>query len=232
MGQSSYRISSAWTVNGHYTIQLKNNGNYEGETSAVPGATSLIGNYPEAFNAARFYPDGRLQNFERHRLRIWSVYNFGLGRAADASVAGLWRVDSGRVYSLTANVPLSKVQRSLLAAAGYVDFTSLNLVYFGERGSQSFNGYGLFDTSVNVNLRAFQTLRPWVKLDVFNVFNNQKLVSWNTAVKADATSAPDSLGLATGYTKGPLFGQATSTSNFPAPFNRSEERRVGKECRL
>ena len=210
-------MSDRWSVNGHYTVQLKNDGNYEGETSAVPGATSLIGNYPEGFSASRFYPDGRLQDFQRHRLRVWSTYRADLRRFGEVSVSGLWRVDSGRVYSLTTNVGLTAVQAALLAA--YPDPPSPNTVFFGARGSQKFNGYGLVDASINYNVPVFRTLRPWVKIDIYNVLNNEKLISWNTTVKADNQSTKDSLGVPTGFTKGPLYGQATSTSNFPAPFN-------------
>jgi hypothetical protein len=218
--QSRYRISNRWTVNGHYTVQLQNDGNYEGETNAVPGATSMLGNYPEAFSAARSFPDGRLQDFQRHRLRIWSTYNVGLGQMGDLSLSGLWRVDSARVYSLSAsNVPLTATQASILATAGYPDAPPPGVLYFGDRGSQEFKGSGLFDTSINYNVPVFRTLRPWVKLDVYNVFNNLKEISWNTTVKPDPNSPKDSLGLPTGYLPGPLFGQATSTSNFPAPFS-------------
>jgi hypothetical protein len=217
--QSRYRISNRWTVNGHYTVQLQNNGNYEGETNAVPGATSMLGNYPEAFNAARFYPDGRLQDFQRSRLRLWSTYNFGLGSMGDLGVSGLWRVDSARVYSLTATVPLTTTQASILANAGYPDAPSPNVVYFGDRGSQSFNGYALFDTSINYSVPVLRTLRPYLKFDVYNLFNNQKMISWNTSVIPNPNSPKDSLGLATGYLPGPLYGQATSTSNFPTPFS-------------
>ena len=152
--QSSYDLTRRWSLRGHYTVQLRNHGNYEGETGAVPGATSPIGNFPEAFSAERFYPDGRLQSFQRHRLRVWSIYNFDLARAATVTVSGLWRVDSGRVYSLTANAPLSAEQVERLEGAGYPDFPTSNVVYFGPRGSQQFRGAGLFDTSMTVNLRA------------------------------------------------------------------------------
>src|SRR5262249_31053336 len=100
--QSRYRLTGNWSVNGHYTVQLKNDGNYEGEGSSQPGLASSIGNYPEATSAARNYPEGRLQDFQRHRLRIWSIYNFNKGRFGDVSVSGLWRVDSARVYSIAA----------------------------------------------------------------------------------------------------------------------------------
>ncbi len=90
-------------------------------------------------------------------------------------------------------------------------------VYFGDRGSEFFKGYGLFDTSINYNVPVFRSLRPWVKLDIYNLFNNLKQIAWNTTVNQDPNSPVDSLGLATGYTKGSKFGQATSNTNFPAP---------------
>jgi hypothetical protein len=217
--QSKYQLSNRWMVNGHYTVQLQNEGNYEGESSAVPGATSKLGNYPEAFTAVRFYPEGRLQSFQRHRLRVWSTYSFALGRFGDLSASGLWRVDSGRVYSLTATVPLTGTQAGLLATAGYPDAPPSNVVYFGPRGSQAFKGYGLFDSSVNYTVPVFRTIRPWVKLDIFNLLDNQKQIAWNTSVKPDPGSPNDSLGLATGYVPGALFGKATSPSHYPAPFN-------------
>ena len=135
--QSRYRLTSRWTVQGHYTLALKNDGNYEGEDTNDPGTTSLIGDYPEAYNAARNFPDGRLANFQRHRMRMWSIYNFGLGRFGDLSVSGLLRVESGTTYSLAAaGQPLTSIQRSLIAAAGYPDVPGTSTVYFAPRGSE------------------------------------------------------------------------------------------------
>ncbi len=219
--QSDYRIAHGWNVNGHYTVQLQNDGNYEGESNAVPGATSKLGNYPEAFDAARFFPGGRLQSFQRHRLRMWSTYTFGLGGIGDLGLSGLWRLDSGRVYSLTATVPLTPTQAGILGSAGYPDAPPPGTVYFGSRGSQTFKGYSLFDTSLNYTVPLLRTVRPWVKLDVYNVFNNQNQIGWNTSVRPDPNSAQDTRGLATGYLPGPLFGKATSAGHFPVPFNGS-----------
>jgi hypothetical protein len=216
--QSRFRISNAWNVNGHYTLQIRNHGNYEGEGTNQPGNKSFIGDYPEAFNAARNFPDGRLQDFQRSRLRIWSVYNQGLGAAGDLSFSGLWRLDSGRVFSLAArNQPLTSTQTALISAAGYPDTpgtgpVSGNQVFFGERGSETFPGHGLFDTSINYNIPVFRTLRPWLKFDVYNLFNNQKLIAWNTVITQNAASPKDNLGLATDYTKSATYDTATGNT--------------------
>jgi hypothetical protein len=230
--QSRYRITPRWSVNGHYTLELQNDGNYEGEGSNTPGSTSFIGNYPEAFSAARNFPDGRLQDFQRHRLRVWSIYDFAIGRFGDLSVSGLWRVDSGLAYSIVArNQQLTSAQTAIIAAAGYPDVPSNggNEVFFGDRGSQTFPGYGLFDMSLNYNVPILGSLRPWVKFDVYNLFDNEKLIAWNTTVSQDPNSPKDSLGLATGFIKGPTFGTATGNTvtnlfnnginTYPVPFN-------------
>jgi hypothetical protein len=207
-------VLGKWTVNGFWTVQLKNEGNYEGENANQPGAPSIIGDFPEAFNAARNYPFGRLQDFQRHRVRLWTIRNFELGHLGALSVSGLLRVESGLVYSLRAtNQPLTPTQEALLAA--YPDAPSSQTVYFGDRGSQTFPGYGVLDASLNYDIRALRSLRPWLKLDVFNLFNNLKLIGYNTSVTQDPASPVDSLGLHTGYLPGPSFGQANSNTNFP-----------------
>ena len=217
--QGRYNLTNRWVVNGQYTIQLKNDGNYEGEATNQPGSTSRIGDYPEIYNAQRFFPDGRLQDFERHRLRAWSIYNFGLGRLGDLSVSGLWRYDSPQVYSLRAlSQPLTTVQRDILKAVGYPDAPDNSSVYFGPRGSEEFAGYAMVDANISYNIPVVGSVRPWVKFDIYNLLNNDKLISWNTTIRPDPNSPVDALGLHTGFIKGASFGQATSQTNFPAPF--------------
>ena len=217
--QGRYGLASRWTVNGQFTLELRNNGNYEGEGTNTPGATSRIGDFPEAFNAAQFYPDGRLANFERGRVRAWSIYNFGLGRAGDLSASGLWRYDTGQVYSIRVlNVAPTPQQRTILRNAGYPDLPSNSNVYYGERGSQTAPGYGLLDFDLSYNIPVVGSVRPWVKFDVFNVLNNEKLIFFNTTYRQDPSTPLDALGLRTGVIPGPLFGQATAQTHFPAPF--------------
>jgi hypothetical protein len=212
--QARYRLRSNWTANAAWTVQLQNEGNYEGENTNQPGAPGMIGDYPEAFDAARNFPIGRLQSAQRHRARLWTIYDLGEGRFSGLSVSALWRIESGQVYSLRATgVPLTPIQESLLAA--YPDAPSSQDLYFGERGSETFPGYGALDASVNYNVPVFKSLRPWVKLDFFNVLNNRKLIGFNTTVRPDPNSPVDALGLPTGFIRGANFGKAQSTADFP-----------------
>ena len=215
--QGRYNMNTRWNVNGNYTVQLKNEGDYTGEAANQPGATGRIGDYPEIFNMTRHYPDGRLPGYQRNKFRMWSVYNFNVGKYGDASLSGLWRVDSGLVYSLlSAGQQLTSIQNALISR--YPDAPSSQTIYYAARGSESFEGYGLFDLGLGYNIPVYKSLKPWLRLDIYNLMNNQKQIAWNTTVSQNQSGPKDSLGLATTYTKGGSFGKATSNTQFPVPF--------------
>ena len=219
--QSRYQLTNRWTLNGHYTLQLKNEGNYAGEGVNTPGSTSRIGDFPEAYEpqAQRFFPDGRLSSFQRHRMRAWTIYNFGPGTRGRSLVSGLWRVDSGGVYSLSAaSQPLTATQRTILRNAGYPDAPGSSTLYFGARGSEEFPGYGLLDANISYNIPVGGTVRPWVKFDIYNLLNNQKLIEFNTTIRPDPASPLDPLGYRTGFIRGNAFGTGTAQDHYPVPF--------------
>lgn len=208
--QSRYRITDRWSVNGNYTLQLRNDGNFEGEGSNQPASRSAIGDYPEALPANRYYPAGHLFDFERHRLRAWTVYDVHMGGGGDISLSGLWRVDSGRTFSyLTRNTGPTATQAGIEAAAGYPTPSGAYNVYYADRGTGQFAGYGLFDTSIQYTVPVFKSLRPWARFDVYNLFNNQKLIAWNTTIAGDKSGPKDQYGIPTTYIPGAAFGTAT-----------------------
>ncbi len=220
--QADYRLRPNWQVAGNYTLQFEDDGTFEGEAQNQPGISSPYGDFPVDDVPSiytRGYPDGHLYDFQRSKLRAWTIYMMSLGRAGRLSLSGLLRADSGLTYSLVAtSVPLSDIQTSLLDAAGYPDAPSDQNVYFGDRGSQSFPGYALFDTSINYELPIYKTARPWLKFDVYNLFNNQRVIQYDTTVNPDPNSPTDAMGIPTGFIKGPQFGQATSTAAYPVAF--------------
>lgn len=216
--QGNYRLRSNWSVDGHWTIQLQNEGDFEGENTNQPGVGSAFGNYPEIFPVDRYVPGGRLNDFQRHKIRLWTIYNLDFGRFGNLDLAPLWRYNSALTYSLAAGaVPLTAIQ--LARNAGYTGITpqSTATLFFDERGSESFEGYGLLDLGVSYQIPVWRALRPWVKLELLNALNNDKLIAWDTTVTPDATSPRDELGLPTGYVRGPRFGEGTANSDYPRP---------------
>jgi hypothetical protein len=220
--QSNYRLRDTVFLGGSYTVQIKNEGNIAGEAANQPGVASLIADFPEILGPSldRLQPDGRLYDYQRHKLRLYGIYTQQMGRFGSVDLAPVWRVNSGQVYSLAAlGVPISSVE--LARNPGYpvndINPSYSHTVYFGERGSQDFAGYGLLDVSASYQIPVWKTARPWVKFELFNALNNQKLVKWDTTVTPDANSALDANGLRTGFVEGPRFHTATQDDHFPQP---------------
>jgi hypothetical protein len=99
--------------------------------------------------------------------------------------------------------------------------TSANLS-FGERGAGQFKGYGVLDFAATYTVPVWRAVRPWIKAEVYNVLNNQKLIRWDTIVNVDPNSPKDANGLPTAFLQGPNFGKATadviaSLPAFPQP---------------
>jgi len=220
--QADYRLRPNWHVAGNYTLQLKNDGNFSGENANQPGISSNYGDYPVPGYPSiltRAYPDGRLYDYQQSKVRLWTIYMLNLNRMGRVSLSGLLRADSALTYSLTAaSVPLSDFQTSLLEQAGYPDAPASQTVYFGDRGSQFYKGYALVDTSINYEIPVFKDLRPWLKFDVYNLLNNQKLIAWNTTVNPDYSGPVDSMGIPTQYRKGSRYGTATSANQYPLAY--------------
>lgn len=219
--QGHFRVRSNWTVAGHWTAQLKNDGNFEGESTNRPGIGSDLGDYPEILVENRNFPMGRLDDFQRHKVRLWSIYQLDLGRFGSLDVTPMWRYNSARTYSLTAgNVPLSASQRSRNPGYARLPGSGANgsqTLFFGERGGEEFAGYALVDLGVTYQVPVWKSARPWLKFEVLNALNNDTLIGWDTTVTADGSSALDANGLPTGYLQGARFGQATSTAHYPGP---------------
>jgi outer membrane receptor protein involved in Fe transport len=215
--QGRYRLSPRWTVYGNSTVQLVNEGNFEGEGVNQPAISSVFGDYPEGFNLDRHYPIGRLASFQRHKMRLWTTYALEFGHFGIVDVGWAYRYDSPLTYSLRADgVALTDTQDLLLA--DYASTTSSQNVYFGGRGTELFpNGSHLFDLGVTYSLPVLRTLKPYLKLDMRNVFNSKPLISYDTTIDPDFDGPLDSLGLPTTFERGPRFGEATSTNDYPLP---------------
>jgi hypothetical protein len=209
-------------VGGHHTLQLRNHGNFAGEALNQPGLASPFGDYPEVLGPAldRLMPEGRLDGFQRHKLRVFGSFIQSFDRRGTLELSPIWRVNSGGVYSLTSRITLRPPQ--LAQNPGYptndINPNVRQTIYFGERGEGTFKGYGVVDFAATYSAPVWKSLSPWLKVEIFNLLNNQKLIAWDQTVTPDANSPLDANGIPTGYVRGPRFGQATSDTQFPQPY--------------
>jgi hypothetical protein len=201
---------------GNYTLQIRNHGSVEGEAGNQPGLASSWFDYPEMLPASRYAPFGRLDEFQRHKLRLWTIYTQNLGAYGTLDISPLWRVNSALTYShFAASTAMSTVQRALNPGYARANTTTANL-FFGERGSESFKGYGVLDLSLRYGVPVWRSVQPWIQAQVFNALNNQKLIAWNTTVTPDPDSPLDEFGQATGFIRDANYGTATSNTHFPS----------------
>ena len=75
----------------------------------------------------------------------------------------------------------------------------------------------------------FRTVRPWVKVEILNLTNNQKLISWDTTVTPDPNSPLDANGLPTGYIQGPALRAGDGEHRLPGLAARAD-RAAGRTC--
>ena len=216
--QAGFRPASKWNVQGHYTLQLKNDGNQEGEGTNQPGAPSFFsGFYPEIFNEARTFPIGRLDDFQRHRVRAWSTYDLGIGRAGSLNLGLLYRFDSGTAYSIRSTGQALTAVQTQIGSAIYPDLPQSQTIFYQGRGTENFEDAHLFDVALTYTVPIVKRLRPWVKAELRNAFNRTPLISYNITTRPDPASPRDALGIPTGFIKGASFGTGTATANYPFP---------------
>ncbi len=210
------QVTRNFLLDGSWTVQLGNKGNFEGEGSNTPGSASNAFDWPEVTPATRYFPYGRLNDYQKHKLRLWGIYNLGLGWAGRLDIGGMWRYDSGLTYSLASgSVPLTPEQEMILDELGYASTPSSRTIFYSGRGSEDFDGYTRLDLSAQWELPIWRTARPWLKFEMYNALNNDKLLEWNTTVRPDFDGPLDELGLPTTYTEGSRFGAATSALDYP-----------------
>ena len=210
------QVTRNFLLNGSWTVQLANEGNFEGEGTNTPGSASNAFDWPEVTPANRYFPYGRLNDYQKHKMRLWGIYNIGLGRAGRLDIGGLWHYDSGLTYSLASGgVRLTPQQEMILDELGYASTPSSRGIFYSGRGSEDFDGYTRLDLSAQWELPLWRTARPWLKFEMYNALNNDKLLTWNTTVRPDFDGHLDGLGLPTMYTEGPRFGEATSAGDYP-----------------
>jgi outer membrane receptor protein involved in Fe transport len=217
---ASYRLTDRWSVGGHYTYQIRNHGNFEGENTNQPAISSAFGDYPEILVPERNVPEGRLNDYQQHKVRAWTNYDLGLGGFGNLNMGVLWRYDSALTHSFaSANQEVTEIQLS--RDPGYAQPPQLQTVFFGERGSGSFAGAHLFDLALTYDIKTYKSFRPYVKMDVRNLFNDKTLGAgvsgWNTSVAPDFDGPVDANGIPTQFVRGPNFGRAIDANSFPFP---------------
>ena len=197
----------------NYTYNIKFEGNFEGEAASQPGLPSLFADFPEILNDPnRYEPYGRLAGYQKHKLRLLGAYALPT-RFGNFDFGAIWRFDSGTPYSLAvANYTVTDTQ--LARDPGYALPPTTATLYFDERGSELFPDITRLDLSLQYELPVWKSLSPWLKVDVFNVLNEDELVTHNTSIIPDENGPLDANGQPTTFTRSVNFGRATGAASY------------------
>ncbi len=211
--QGRYRLRPNWTIDGHWTWEIENDGNFVGEEFGNPAVQSVIGNYPEILVEERHAPSGPLPSHQEHKLRAWSHYAIDLDRGGALDLLALLRFDSPLTYSHEAfEVPVPEV---LLARdPGYATPPATANLFFGGRGGQEFESWTALDLSLRYAASVWNTVEPWLKLEVRNIFDSTPKRTFNTSIIPDFSGPVDANGLPTQFLRAPTYGEALSPDDF------------------
>ena len=177
-----------------------------------------------------------LQNFQRNRFRLWSVYNLGMGGAGDLSFSGLWRVEGAASLQHGDSKPGHHSYAGRHPDGGGLSGrpgAEPHLLSSPSAVTDDFQVMGCWTCLSTTTFRCFVSLRPWIKLDLYNALNNTEADRAGTRrLPQNPAAGVDNLGLATGYTKGSSYGRAsgntvsnynlTAINAFPVAFNQGE----------
>lgn len=214
-------LTDRWDLNGSWTYQITNDGNFEGEGTNTPGISSTFGDYPGYFLEDRHFPTGRLNDFQEHKIRLWSTYRFDLSRAGDLAVTLLGNYDSGTTFSFThTTLPRGFTPEQQRILGFYESLPgSTQTIFFGERGTGEFKDYYTFDLGLLYALPIVQSwgLEIFLKGDVFSILGEDKQIQWNTNVSSDLDGPRDANGFPTQFVRSASFGDAQTNTHFVAP---------------
>jgi hypothetical protein len=175
--QATRRIGRALDLGGNYTVS-RAWGNFDGETSnSGPVPTPLL-SYPEYQQASWFSPVGDLSVDQRHRLRIWGVYEIPVADAVGSlNVAVSHQYGSGVPYGavgVVSTVPY-------VVNPGYVQPSGNNSngwdYYFTDRDAFRTEGTNRTDLALNYGYQigGGRLAELFLHVEVLNLFNRFQL---------------------------------------------------------
>lgn len=213
---------------GSYTLS-KSEGNFEGETSAAGPVRGIVLDFPEYKQARWNSPVGDLTNDQRHRARLFAIYDLWKGTANRLSVGLLQSFTSGTPYgALGAVDPRDSTGTFGIPNPGYVQPPSSVAYYYTPRDEFHTDDITSTDLTLNYSFiwHAFgKSCEIFIQPEVLNVFDEHGVISVNQSVQ-DWTNNR-SLQRFNPFTqtpvenvnwrKGSLFGQPTLDTDYQTP---------------
>ena len=186
--QASYRPWDRLNLGGNYTYS-RAFGNVDGENTVSGPITSGALTYPQYLQMSWYSPSGDLSIDQRHKARVWAVYDIFNTRHNSLSVSLLQSYFSGSPYGAVGTINLSGLDKvAYIPNPGYKNPPTTQTYYFTNR--DAFHTEVTTQTDLSFNY-GFKVPALGAQLDFFvepritNVLNEKALnFSNNTTVNA------------------------------------------------
>ena len=186
--QATWRFGTRLNVNGSYTLS-RTYGTFDGETlnngpiTAGPVAAGSAtngragwGTYPEYVQADWNVPEGDLSTDQRHRARIWAVYQVPLSeRWGSLSVSAIEQMNSGSPYFAAG--PLNPT--TYVSVPSYRTPPTQVAYFFTDRDAFRTDNVFRTDLAVNYNYKLRGTAELFFQTQVWNLFNADAIADVN-----------------------------------------------------
>ena len=225
--QFTYRANSKLNIGGNYTLS-KTQGNFDGENTGSGPITSGALNYPEYLEMEWYSPDGDLAIDQRHKARLWAVWNiFGNSRHS-LSASWMEAYNTGTPYG--AFITNARVA-AYVTNPGYLTPPTTNTYYFTARDAYRTDDIHASGLSLNYSFKfnaGSTPLEVILQPEVVNLWNEHGVWNPDTTVRRLSTfnpytdtprECPQGETNCTGYNwqKGATFGQPLTQNDYQQP---------------
>jgi outer membrane receptor for ferrienterochelin and colicin len=186
--QATWRFGTRLNVNGSYTLS-RTSGTFDGETlnngpitagpiaagSATNGRAGW-GTYPEYVVADWNRPEGDLGTDQRHRARLWAVYQVPIAERWGAlSVSAIEQMNSGSPYFAAG--PINPT--TYVSVPSYRTPPTQVAYFFTDRDGFRTDNVFRTDLAINYNYRLRGTAELFFQTQIWNLFNGDAIADAN-----------------------------------------------------
>jgi hypothetical protein len=221
--QFQVRITDRLNFGGFWTYSHLR-GNVDGENSGSGPIAATINNYPQYLETRWNAPVGDLSGDQRHRVRLWFLYDLFNTDRHSLSVSFLESYASGTPYGAVGLVST----KNLVANPGYIAPPTTVTYYYTSRDSFRTQDVTATDLAINYSFR-FNTLGKGIEVflqpQILNVLNEHAVLNVNQTVR-DATTTRTLTAFNpftqnpvenVNWAKGPNFGKPVRQEDFQQP---------------
>ena len=236
--QATWRFGTRLNLNGSYTLS-KTSGTFDGETlnngpitagpiaagSATNGRAGW-GTYPEYVVGDWNHPEGDLGTDQRHRARIWAVYQVPISeRWGSLSISALEQMNSGSPYFAAGPVNPT----TFVSVPSYRTPPTQVAYFFTDRDAFRTDNVFRTDLAVNYTMKLRGTSEVFFQTQVWNLFNADAIADVNnidvtTRTRDGGTSTltrfnpfTETPVQGTHWELGPAFGTARNKNAYQVP---------------